>query len=160
VNQLDSIISAIDATWFGAGLSPASQARLADLAREFEAPARTRLLRETEETRELSLLLSGRVSLNQHVPGRGTVTLMTIEPGDVFGWSALIPPFRATSTVTAIEPVRVIAFDGPRLRATVRADCELAAGIYQQVLEAVVRRLLATRQQLLDVYRADTIEPW
>ncbi len=160
MNQLEGIISAIDATWFGAGLSPASQSHLADIAREYEAPARTRLLRETEETRELSLLLRGRVSLNEHVPGRGTVTLMTVEPGDVFGWTSLIPPFRATSTVTAIEPVKVIAFDAARLRAMVRSDCELAAGVYQQVLEAVVRRLLATRQQLLDVYRADTIEPW
>lgn len=160
MKQLQPLVSSIDATWFGAGLSEASQARLADIAREYEAPVRTRLLRETEETRELSLLLRGRVSLSEHVPGRGSVTLLTVEPGDVFGWSAVIPPFRATSTVTAIEPVQVIAFDGPRLRAVLRSDAQLAAGIYQQVLEAVVRRLLATRQQLLDVYRTDTIEPW
>lgn len=160
MNQLDSLVSQIDATWFGAGLSPGSQQLLADVAREYQAPARTRLLKEGDETRELSLLVRGRVALTEHVPGRGSATLMTVEPGDIFGWSALIPPFRATSTVTSLEPVRVIAFDGSRLRAFVRSDQALAAGIYQQVLEAVARRLLATRHQLLDLYRAEMTEPW
>jgi hypothetical protein len=118
------------------------------------------LLKEGDETRELSLLVSGRVALTEHVPGRGSVTLMTVEPGDVFGWSALIPPFRATSTVVSLEPVKVIAFDGARLRAEVRSDMALAAGVYQQLLEAVARRMQATRHQLLDLYRAESSEPW
>ena len=36
---------------------------------------------------------------------------MTVEPGDIFGWSALINPYKATSTVVSLEPVKVIAFD-------------------------------------------------
>jgi len=160
VQNANPVISSIDATWFGAGLSTSTQARLASLAREYQAPAGSHLLREGEETRELSLLLYGRVSLNEHVPGRGSVTLLTVEPGDVFGWSAVVPPFRATSSVIAIEPVGVLAFDGAKLRAAVRADVDLAASLYQQVLEAVARRLLATRHQLLDLYRAEAVEPW
>lgn len=158
--RLDPLVSQIDATWFGAGLSPASQQFLADLAREYAAPAGTRLLQEGAETRELSLLLHGRLLLTEHVPGRGPVTLLTIEPGDIFGWSALIAPFRATSTVTVTEPATVIAFEAARLRYALHQDVQLAAGIYQQVLEAVARRLLATRQQLLDVYDAGTERAW
>jgi CRP-like cAMP-binding protein len=160
MSAIDELVSRIEATWFGAALPVASQERLAQLAHEYEAPARTRLLKEGEETRELSLLTAGRVALTEHVPGRGTVTLMTVEPGDVFGWSALIPPFRATSTVISLEPVRVISFDGARLRGEVRTDLALAAGVYQQLLEAVARRLAATHHQLLDLYRAEASEPW
>jgi CRP/FNR family transcriptional regulator, cyclic AMP receptor protein len=160
MKSVAALASAIDATWFGAGLSPGSQALLADVARVYEAPAGTRLIREGEETRELGLLVRGRVALTERVPGRGSVTLLTVEPGDIFGWSALLPPFLATSSAIATEPVEVVAFEAARLRSAVRSDCELAAGLYLQVLEAVARRLLATRQQLLDVYRAETAEPW
>jgi CRP/FNR family transcriptional regulator, cyclic AMP receptor protein len=160
MQHLETLTSTIDATWFGAGLSPESQARLAGLARDYDAPTGARLLREGDETREFSLLIRGRVALSDHVPGRGSVVLMTVEPGDVFGWTALLPPFRATSTVLAIEPVRVLAFDGPRLRSAVRSDVTLAAGVYEQVLEAVARRLLATRHQLLDLYRSEAVDPW
>jgi CRP/FNR family cyclic AMP-dependent transcriptional regulator len=157
MQQLATLASTIDATWFGARLAPESQVRLADLARDYEAPARARLLREGDETRELSLLIRGRVVLSEHIPGRGSVALVTAEAGDVFGWTALMPPFRATSTVIAIGPVRVLAFDGARLRAAVRSDVALAASVYEQVLEAVARRLLAMRREL--VYRAETLDP-
>ena len=33
------------------------------------------------------------------------MTILTVEPGDIFGWSAIVPPHRATSTAVAIEPV-------------------------------------------------------
>ena len=111
-----TLVSRIGATWFGSGLSEGSVERLAGMAREYETPARARLLREGDETRELSVLVDGRVALTEHVAGRGSVTLMTVEPGDVFGWSALIAPYKATSTVVSLEPVKVIAFDGASLR--------------------------------------------
>ena len=155
-----TLASRIEATWFGSGMSEGARESLAAMAREYEAPARARLLHEGDETRELSVLLSGRVALTEHVAGRGSVTLMTVEPGDIFGWSALIAPFKATSTVVSLEPVRVVAFDGPRLRLAVRSDCELAAGVYQKVLEALARRMGATRTQLLDLYGSESTEPW
>jgi len=160
MSDITALTSEIESTWFGSGLPERSQAQLADLAREYEAPARARLLREGDETRELSVLVEGRVALTEHVAGRGSVTLMTVEPGDVFGWSALISPYRATSTVTTLEPVKVIAFDGAQLREAMQSDCKLAAAIHPKLLEALARRLLATRQQLLDLYGSQQSGPW
>ena len=155
-----TLVSQLDATWFGSGLSADSLERLAGMAREYEAPARARLLREGDETKELSVLVEGRVALTEHVAGRGSVTLMTVEPGDIFGWSSLITPFKATSTVVSLEAVKVLAFDAASLREEVRSDCELAAGIYPKLLEALARRLGATRHQLLDLYGSEQSEPW
>jgi CRP-like cAMP-binding protein len=160
MTDLGALVSELEATWFGAGLSRGVRERLAGMARRYEAPAQARLLREGEDTQELSVLVAGRVALSEHVAGRGSVTLMTVEPGDVFGWSALIAPFKATSTVVSLEPVTVIAFEGTLLRERVRADCELAAGIYPKILEALSRRLGATRHQLLDLYGSERSEPW
>jgi len=160
MTDLAALVAEIDATWFGSGLSRGIKESLAGMAREYEAPAGARLLREGDDTQELSVLVEGRVALTEHVAGRGSVTLMTVEPGDVFGWSAIIAPFKATSTVVSLEPVRVIAFDGAALRDRVRSDCALAAGIYPKVLEALARRLSATRHQLLDLYGSEQSEPW
>ncbi len=160
MTDIATLASAISATWFGSGLSEGSLERLAGMAREYETPARARLLREGDETNELSVLLEGRVALTEHVAGRGSVTLMTVEPGDIFGWSALINPFKATSTVVSLEPVKVIAFDAAALRDEVRSNCELAAGIYPRLLEALARRLGATRHQLLDLSGSAQREPW
>jgi CRP-like cAMP-binding protein len=89
------------------------------------------------------------------------VTILTVEPGDVVGWSALVPPYRATSTAVAIEPTRLLAFDVKELRRTLREDAALAATVYPRVLEAVARRLGATRHQLLDLYTHDAERvPW
>ena len=82
----------IGATWFGSDLRDACLQRLGSMAREYESPARTRLLREGDETKELSILEDGRIALTEHIAGRGSVTLMSAEPGDVFGWTAIIPP--------------------------------------------------------------------
>ena len=160
MTELGSVAALLEDTWFGSGLSVDSKRRIGEMARTYDAPSRARLLREGDETKELSILVSGRVALTEHVGGRGSVTLMTVEPGDIFGWSALISPFRATSTVVSLEPVTVVAIDGARLRGEVHSDCELAAGIYPKLLEALARRLGATRHQLLDLYGSEQTEPW
>ena len=150
----------IRATWVGSDLTDASLEQLAAMAREYESPARTRLLREGDDTKELSILVDGRIALTEHVAGRGSVTLMSAEPGDVFGWTAIIPPFRATATVVSLEPVKVIAIEADPLRAGLKADCVLSAGIYPRLAEALARRLEATRQQLLDLYGSEQRPPW
>ena len=155
-----ALADGIRATWFGADMPEASIERLATMAREYETPARTRLLREGDETRELSILVDGRIALTEHVAGRGSVTLMSAEPGDVFGWSALIPPYKATATVVSLEPVKVIAVEAEPLRAELKSDCVLSAGIYPRLAEALARRLEATRQQLLDLYGSEQRPPW
>src|SRR3989304_1146259 len=55
------------------------------------------------------LARSGRVALRLHVPGRGQVTILTVEPGDIYGWSAIVPPYRSTSTGAGGGPRRARA---------------------------------------------------
>jgi CRP-like cAMP-binding protein len=119
------------------------------------------LIREGAETERMGILLDGLLSLRVAVAGRGRATLMTIEPGDVFGWSAVVPPYRSTSTVVALQPSEVIVFEAERLRALLGEDDALAATVYPRLLQCVSRRLVATRTQLLDLYARDReYEPW
>jgi CRP/FNR family transcriptional regulator, cyclic AMP receptor protein len=158
-------IAALSASWFGAGLSPEAVARLAGIAKLRDVEAGTELTREGQVTESLSIVLSGRVALRTLVPERGMVTILTVEPGDVVGWSAIVPPHRGSATAIAIEPVRLLELPGERLRALLRSDHALAASVYPRVLQAVSRRLAATRLQLLDLFAREEwgrreVQPW
>jgi CRP/FNR family transcriptional regulator, cyclic AMP receptor protein len=155
---------AIGATWFGAGIPAPSLERLASLGQLRDAEPGELLLVEGAPTTELDLILSGRVGVTEREPGRGEVTLMTVEPGDIVGWSVLLTHLSATATVRVIERTRLVAFPGEALRAVLAEDPVLAAAVHRQALDAVARRLLATRHQLLDLGEAlvSSIgsEPW
>jgi CRP/FNR family cyclic AMP-dependent transcriptional regulator len=146
------LINALSSSWFGAGLPPETVARLAAIAAMRTVESGDEVTREGQVTEALSIVLSGRVALRTLVPERGMVTILTVEPGDVVGWSSLVPPHRATSTGIAIEPVVLVELPGERLRNMLRSDPVLAASLYPRVLQAVSRRLAATRMQLLDLF--------
>lgn len=153
--DLSSLVALLSTTWFAAGLSPEALLSLARLARRYQVPAGTTLLAEGEPVRELGIVLSGRVSVRTLVPERGMVTILTVEPGDIFAKSALVPPYRSTASVVAIQGLDAIALDGPRLRAALAADCGLAAALYPRLVGAISRRLDATRLQLLDLFAGE-----
>jgi CRP-like cAMP-binding protein len=154
----DSVVTALAGGWFGSGLSPHARSQLAYCATLRPYPAGAVILREGDETDPFGVVTAGRVALRLLVPERGEATIMTVEPGDVVGWSALVPPRRSTSTAVALEPTTLLAFDVGELRRALLDDAELAATVYPRLLEAVARRLGATRHQLLDLY-AQQAEP-
>jgi CRP-like cAMP-binding protein len=158
MDDRDAIAAELGASWFGAGLSLHARARLAECARLITYPAAAILLREGDETGLFAILTRGRVALRMRVPERGPVTILTVEPGDVVGWSALVPPHRSTSTAVTSEPSTLLVFEPKRLREVLESDLALAATLYPRLLEAIGRRLSATRNQLLDLY-AQQAEP-
>ena len=140
------VVEALDQTWFGAALGPETQARLAGHRADRTRAGGTVLLREGEPTDDMSIVMTGRVALRMLVPERGMVTILTVEPGDVVGWSALLSPHRATCRRRRGRGHRAPgASTVTDLRAMLRADHALAANVYPRVLQAVARRLAATR---------------
>ncbi len=151
---------ALASGWFGAGLSPSIRVRLAALAGFTSYPAGAVVVREGARVDALGVVVDGRLAIRLHVPGRDVVTVLTVEPGDLIGWSALVPPYRSTSTVVALEPTTLMSFEGAALRAALDADPALAAAVLPRVLDAISRRLAATRTQLLDLFARAESEPW
>jgi CRP/FNR family transcriptional regulator, cyclic AMP receptor protein len=146
-------------TWFAADMPADFCERLAAIGEFKEYPAGANVLQEGAPCQALGVVLSGRIALRLALPGAGERTIITVDDGDLFGWSALLPAFVATSTGVTLVPTTALLFERERLVATLAADSDLAAALYPRVLVAVARRLAATRLQLLDVYRAGA-EPW
>ncbi len=147
-----SVIVMLNHTWFGSELAPETQERLARLGTMVDFAADEVILQEGDDSTELGILVSGRLALRTLVPERGPVTILSVEPGDIFGWSAILPAMSAQSTVVATEPGRALVIEGAKLRAALKDDHALAASLYPRVLQAVARRLRATRLQLLDLF--------
>jgi len=152
--------SSLKDTWFGTRLSAPALARLETHARSVHYAAGDEILREGAETVALGLVTSGRVALRLRVPERGPTTIMTVEAGEIIGWSALLPPHRATSTVVAVTDTDLVLLDGEGLRAELERDPVLASAVYRSVLEALATRLTGTRMQLLDLFARPADEPW
>lgn len=146
-------------TWFAADIPIEVGRRLSELGVVEDYAAGQVVVREGLPCRALGIVLHGRIALRLTVPGIGDRTILTIDEGDVFGWSALLPDAVATSTGVALLPSRAIVFPSERLVPAMASDCALAAAVHERVLAAVARRLSATRLQLLDLYGSG-VEPW
>jgi CRP-like cAMP-binding protein len=110
------------------------------------------LFREGEPADLFFLVRTGAVALEVHTPGRGSLTIETIEAGDVVGWSWLFPPYRWHFDARAVEPARAIAFDGACLRGKAEADPALGYDLMSRFASVMIERLQATRLRLLDLY--------
>ena len=111
------------------------------------------IYRMDEEAERFYLIRRGRVAIELHVPARGNITIETLDPGDILGWSWLIPPYRPRFNARAVEQTIAIGMDGRCLRGKCEADHNLGYELFSRVAPILVKRLEATRIQLLDLYR-------
>jgi CRP-like cAMP-binding protein len=139
---------------FAASLDPEMLRFLAGCTRNEHYRAGSYLFREGDRASQLFLVRSGRVALESHQPGRGTVVLETCEDGDVVGWSALFEPHSLDGR--ALTDTHTFTVDGECLLQKMQNDPKFGYVITRRLLEVVHRRLERTRIQQLDIYRSET----
>lgn len=126
--------------------------KLDELTHLQDFPPGSAIFAEGTEHAELYLVLHGHVRLDMAVPKRGRIPLMTLGEGDLLGWSPLVGDCVMTSTATALDSVRTLTFRGSELRRLCEQDHDVGYYVMRQVSEALSRRLVATRLQLLDLF--------
>lgn len=141
-------------------LPPGPRARLAARIVRREIEPGTTFMHEGDVTSSLAIIVRGRVALRLRVPERGPVTILTLEAGDIVGWSAIVAPYRATTSATALEPTELATLDAVDLRELLASDTEVAARFLPPVMESVAARVAATRDQLLDLFRGAGVDAW
>ena len=126
---------------------------LATGARPFTAEPNEFFAKEGDSARAFYLIQSGRASLETRDPKRGVVRIQSVQPGEVVGWSWLVPPHRWQFDCRAEDPVQGLAFDAEWLREKCEQDHELGYHLLKQLVAVIANRLAATRLQLLDIYK-------
>lgn len=134
-----------------AGLTPEHDALLLRNAREVEFASDEIIFHEGDPANRFYLIQSGRVALEARAAGRGTVLIQHIGAGDVLGWSWLFPPFAWHFQARATEPTRALACNGADLLVTCEENHDLGYELMKRVAQILIRRLQATRKQLVQV---------
>ena len=134
------------------GLTKDQLAFVAGCGKNVTFDAGERLFREGDDANTFFLIRHGLVALDTFSPHRGAITLDTVGPEEIVGWSWLLPPHHWHFTGRAVEEVRAIQFDGLCLRGKCEADPVLGYLLLQRFAAVLVDRLQATRFRLLDVY--------
>lgn len=138
---------------FFATLSPEDRGVISGCGRNETFAAGSALAREGGQADQFFLLRAGLVALQIPVPaGETDYVVETLGPGEVVGFSWIFPPHRWSFDVVAVEPTRVVAFDGACLRGKCDEDQALGYRLMQRFARLLTQRLEATRLRLLDVY--------
>jgi CRP/FNR family cyclic AMP-dependent transcriptional regulator len=121
-------------------------------ARPCYFPTGHRIFVEDRPADRFWLLGGGRVALDLHPPGRGTLVVETLGAGDLLGWSWLCPPYRWRFGATAVLPTPALEFDGRAVRDLCEEHPEVGYPLARRVLAALADRVHASRVRLLDLY--------
>ena len=132
--------------------------KLAAASRLHPLAAGANLFREGRTNENLYLIRSGRLALEMHVPGRGAVRIVTLGPGEMVGWSSLLDQGKMTASAVAVEDSQLVVTLGEKLRELCDANSNFGFHLMRQMANALSKRLVATRLQLLDLF-ADSQTP-
>jgi CRP/FNR family cyclic AMP-dependent transcriptional regulator len=149
MRRLDEVLADLP---FFAGLDPERLEFVAGCASNVHFAAGDVLFREGDSADMFYVVRHGTVALETFVPARGSMTVETIEAGEVIGWSWLFPPFRWHFDARALTDIRATAFDGACLRGKCEDDPALGYDLMQRFAQVLIERLQWTRLRLLDVY--------
>ena len=138
---------------FVQGLSERHRSVLAAAAKPFKAAMGEMLAREGEAAKCFYLVQAGHVVLGLPTPDRGVLPIQTVGPGEVVGWSWLVPPHRWQFDARVIDTVQAVALNALCLRGKCDEDHELGYQFLQRLVAVISGRLAGTRLQLLDMYR-------
>ncbi len=126
--------------------------RLAALATLCGYPAGTLLFREGTINEQLMIIAIGRVALDMHVPGRGEVRILSLGPGDMVAWSALLGSGRMTTSAVALEDTQMVCVRAAEVKALCQSEAEIGYQLMANLAHTLANRLVATRLQLLDLF--------
>ncbi len=139
-----------------AGLAQEQLEFIAGCAQNVHFEAGQQIAKRGDRADAFYLIRTGEVALDVDVPNKNPVRIDTVEPGQVLGWSWLIPPYQWNYDVVATELVRAVSFDGACIRDKCESDPALGYALLTRFSQVIVGRLQATRLRLIDIYGADT----
>ena len=136
------------------GLSPKYIKTIFHCASDAKFEAKQLIFHKGDPANSFFLIRQGRVGLEVDVPQKGTITIETVGPGELLGWSWLIPPYKCHFNARAYELTKAIVLDGGYLREKCQDDHELGYELYSCFIDIIVERLHSVSMQFVDSCRA------
>ncbi len=115
------------------GLSPAKIEWLANQFEQLALPANHTIFRQGDPADYLYLLASGKVIIRYKPYDGPPLTVATIQPGEVFGWSTVLGRHMYTSAAVTLEHSRLYRIQGSRLQSVCDECPETGAMLYRRL---------------------------
>ena len=158
--ECDTTIERLREHPFLRGLNHSQLTLLADCALTARFKAGEVIFREGEEAKQFYLIEKGKVVLESGKDFGEPVVIQTIGPGDLLGWSWMMPPYRWHFTARAVEPTKAIYFMGTILRDYCERDHSLGFELHKRMSEVMMKRLQAARKKMLAIHAGgERLEP-
>ena len=125
---------------------------IAGCASSMQFPAKDKIYSEGSHADRFLIIQEGHVAIDIESVHRGTLTVHTVGPGQVLGWSWLFPPYRWHYNARAVQHTRAIALDANCIREKAEGDPALGYELMKRFSAVMMSRLEATRMQLMDIY--------
>jgi CRP-like cAMP-binding protein len=126
------------------GLDANQRAAVTALAEQIRLSAGDVLFRLGDEAEWLYAIEWGRIQLTlpMHVRGRDEDVLVEERrPGEIVGWSAVIPPHHVTFTATAMTETELVAFPREPLTALLTTRPDIGAELLRTIAMVIGHRL-------------------
>jgi CRP-like cAMP-binding protein len=137
---------------FFQGLSKENIRTIARYAKIMHANGGDLLFQEGGHAGNFYVIIKGKVALETYAPGWGTITLQTVEDGEILGWSWLIDPYKYRFGARVITNTEIVVINGDELRIQFEKDSVLGYEIMKRMIHEITSRLEQTRLLFMDVY--------
>ncbi len=125
---------------------------IADCATNVVFQEGEQIFTEGDDANSFYVIRQGKVALEIFVRRRGPVNFLSVEDGDIVGWSWMFPPYKWHFDARAMELTRAAAFDARCLRGKFDEDPQLGFELMKRFASVMLDRLNISRLQLLDIY--------
>jgi CRP/FNR family cyclic AMP-dependent transcriptional regulator len=132
-----------------AGLSDPELGELAKIARHTDLPPAAVVFREGQNQSVIYWVVDGAITLETTGARLKPIVLLTVGPGEVLGWSALVGDSRMTARASTVTNTRLIGFPADDLKKLCDQNHELGYHVMNSIAENLSRRFHATRQFLV-----------
>lgn len=109
------------------------------------------IMRENEPADKFYLIREGMAAIYIPLHEQHSITIQTLDGGEIIGWSWLMPPYRYRFSCRAINNVRAIALDAKCLREKCEKDHDLGYELLKRLAGVFTQRLEAARQQIISL---------
>lgn len=136
------------------GCTPEFLNHLEEFATEATFARGETIFSEGEYADRFYLIWEGRIRLESGSNGKPGITIQTLGPGDVLGWSWLYPPFEWHFSARAIEPCKVVAINAASLLVRSEEDPVFGHELMKRLSKHLIQRLQCTRKRLGEEIRS------
>lgn len=112
------------------------------------------LFHDGEAAEHMYLIQTGKVAVVLQMDAREPLTILTVGPGGVVGWSWLFPPHRWHFSARAVEDTSAIVLGAKCVMEKCKEDYQLGYELMYRCAHMMGERLYATRAQLLSCHTA------